>query len=337
MKKFWLYLGIVLLVFLVLAAGGAYWGYLQFKEWDRPVWAAGPKAPPVVYEVPAGATLRSVGEDLERLGLLRQALVFEFWGRYLEQGAKLQAGHYEVSAAMTPRQLLAVLVSGRTVQRKVTFPEGWTLRQCAQAVEKEGIDSAAHFLELTSKKGREFGDIFPANLEGYLLPDTYLLPLKCTGPELARIMTARFRELALPWHTKESPLSLRDTVILASLVEREAQVPEERPLIAGVYINRLRAGMKLECDATVQYALGTPKEYLLYKDLEIDSPYNTYLYPGLPAGPICNPGLDSFKAACQPQASPYFYYVRNDVKGDGSHVFGKDFSEHQNNIRRFQR
>ena len=95
--------------------------------------------------------------------------------------------------------------------------------------------------------------------------------------------------------------------------------------------------MKLECDATVQYALGTPKEYLLYKDLEIDSPYNTYLYPGLPAGPICNPGLDSFKAACQPQASPYFYYVRNDVKGDGSHVFGKDFSEHQNNIRRFQR
>ena len=152
-------------------------------------------------------------------------------------------------------------------------------------------------------------------------------------------MTDQFRSVVEPMIEKypNKPLSLKETVILASLVEREAQVASERPLIAGVYINRINKGMKLECDATVQFALGKQKAVLLYSDLEIASPYNTYRYPGLPPGPICSPGAASLEAAFNPKKSDYLFYVRNDVKNDGSHVFGRDFGEHQANIQKYQR
>ena len=330
MKKFLAFLFVCLLI----AGGVAFWGYSKFKELDLP---KADKTEVVIYEVKPGATLRSLGEDLEKQGLLRSAKVFEFWGRYLEVGHLIKAGHYELSASMAPREMLGLIVAGRTATQKLTFPEGLTLEQCAKIVHKHKIGTEQEFLKLTKHNGKKYGKVFPADMEGYFLPDTYTLPLSCDVPHLVSTAAARFEELALPYHTKESPLSLHDTIILASLVEREAQVPQERPIIAGVYINRLNDGMKLECDATVQFALGKQKEYLLYKDLEIDSPYNTYKYAGLPVGPICNPGLESIKAACRPKKSDYYYYVRNDVKGDGSHVFGRNYSEHQQNIRKYQR
>lgn len=329
MKKFLIFLLICTIGLAVVA--GCF--YQKFQEFDQPVKT---KAQYVIYKVEPGATLRSLGTDLEKCGLLRSARVFEFWGRYLKNGHLIKAGYYNLSAAMSPREILSLIVEGRTASKTITFPEGLTLKECAAIVEKNKIGTAAEFLRLTTAQGKKYGDIFPENMEGYFLPDTYTLPLDCDVEFLVKTVAERFKELALSYHNAKSPLSLHDTVILASLVEREAQVASERPIIAGVYINRLNDGMKLECDATVQFALGYQKEFLLYKDLEIDSPYNTYKYTGLPVGPICNPGIESIKAACNPTPSHYYYYVRNDVKGDGSHVFGQNFREHENNIRKYQ-
>ena len=325
---------LVFLLICIVSLGAVYgWLYHHFCELDQPV---NSKSQAVIYKVEPGATLRSLGEDLERRGLVRSARVFEFWGRYLKNGHLIKTGYYNISAAMTPKEILQLIVEGRTASKTITFPEGLTLKECAAIVEKNKIGKAEEFLRLTTTQGKKYGDIFPNNMEGYFLPETYTLPLDCDVEFLVKTAAERFKELALPYHTKKSPLSLHDTIILASLVEREAQVASERPIIAGVYINRLNDGMKLECDATVQFALGYQKEYLLYKDLEIDSPYNTYKYAGLPIGPICNPGLASIKAACNPTPNNYYYYVRNDVKGDGSHVFGQNFREHENNIRKYQ-
>lgn len=329
MKKFLIFL-LICMVGLAVAFSCF---YQKFQELDQPVKA---NARAVIYKVEQGATLRSLGTDLERRGLLRSAHVFEFWGRYLKSGHLIKAGYYSLSAAMSPREILQLIVEGHTASKVVTFPEGLTLKECATIVEKNKIGTAQEFLHLTTTQGKKYGNLFPDNMEGYFLPDTYTLPLDCDVELLVRTVAEHFKETVLPYHTKKSPLSLYDTIILASLVEREAQVASERPVIAGVYINRLNDGIKLECDATVQFALGYQKEFLLYKDLEIDSPYNTYKYAGLPVGPICNPGIESIKAACSPTPSHYYYYVRNDVKGDGSHVFGQNFREHENNIRKYQ-
>ncbi len=329
MKKFLIFL-LICAVGLVVALSCF---YQKFQEFDRPVKI---QAPSIVYKVEPGATLRSLGGDLQRRGLLRSAYVFEFWGRYLKKGHLIKAGYYNLNAAMSPREILQLIVEGRTASQTITFPEGLTLKECASIVEKSKIGTAAEFLRLTTTQGKKYGSIFPSNMEGYFLPDTYTLPLDSDVELLVKTVADHFKKVVLPYHNAKSPLSLSDTIILASLVEREAQVASERPLIAGVYINRLNQGMKLECDATVQFALGYTKEFLLYKDLEIDSPYNTYKYTGLPVGPICNPGIASIKASCSPTPSHYYYYVRNDVKGDGSHVFGQNFREHENNIRKYQ-
>jgi UPF0755 protein len=157
-----------------------------------------------------------------------------------------------------------------------------------------------------------------------------------------RVLVRAFNEIALKMYEEKKhelpvELTLHEVITLASMVEREAQVPEERPTIAMVYYNRLKKNMLLQCDATVQFALGKQKEILTYADLKIDSPYNTYLYKGLPPGPIANPGIKSIKAVLAPENNDYLFYVRNDVKNDGSHVFTRTYQEHQDAIRQYQR
>ncbi|MBQ7529240.1 endolytic transglycosylase MltG [bacterium] len=325
----------LLVVIVLLAIGGEVF-YLYFQKLNKPCNDSN-EGVSVVFEVKPGDTARKLGETLESQHLIRSAKVFEFWARYTDKGKDIKTGFFRINSAMEPKEILETFVSGQPATIKVTFPEGLTLDKCADIALESKICTYREFMRLTESGGKKYGKIFPDNLEGYFLPDTYTLPWKCDGEQLVKIATDRFQELVLPCLDKDSPLSLADTIILASLIEREAQVPEERSIIAGVYLNRLRDGMKLECDATVQYALGEQKEYLLYKDLEIDSPYNTYKITGLPVGPICNPGLASIKAAAHPAKTDYYYYVRNDIKGDGSHVFGRNYSEHQRNIEQYQR
>lgn len=332
MKIFLRILSVLLL--LLIIAGGVVFYYLH--EAVKPVDIAGHGRSEVV-EIKPGATAASIGQELQDLGLIRSAEAFRLLVRYSKKGDALKMGHFRISTESSPVQILEQLVKGQTLSKKITIPEGLTLKQIAEVVAKNQTCDAEEFLELVTKHGKDFGKHFPDNLEGYLLPDTYQIPWVCTAKDLATIMTRRFDELARPLWNEQCPLSLADTIVLASLVEREAQVAAERPIIAGVYINRINDGMHLECDATIQFALGKQKEYLLFKDLEIESPYNTYKNPGLPPGPICCPGLAAIKASVNPTKTDYYYYVRNDVKGDGSHVFSRNFTEHGNAIKQYQR
>lgn len=318
---------------LLLAVAG--WAYYQYKDVLHPVDLNGTQEAKVV-EIAPGATASSIGELLERESLVRSALAFRLLVRYKEKGDALQSGYYLISPAATPEQIIEQLTSGKVLTRKITFPEGLLIPQMADIIAKNKLCDTAEFVELATRHGKDYGD-FPDNLLGYLLPDTYEVPWVCSADELLRIITSRFNELARPEVNNKSPLNLAQTIVLASLIEREAQVSSERPIIAGVYINRLNAGMLLQCDATIQFALGKQKEYLLYSDLEIDSPYNTYRHAGLPPGPICNPGLAAIKAAAHPQKNNYLFYVRNDIKADGSHVFTRTESEHNRAVNKYLR
>ena len=322
------------IVLALVVGGGLFW---FIKEISIP---ASADAEPVVFQVKPGSTGRSIGMDLAEKDLIHNALAFRLLLTYYEKrkGVSLQAGYFTVDPKKDISGVLEDLVQGKTLTNKATIPEGYTLEQIANSLEKQGIVEAGEFW--AALKTTELGWKFPKDLQGYLFPSTYEFPYQCTGEQAVRQMASQFRASVEPLMEKykdTAPLNLKETMVLASLVEREAQVDSERALIAGVYINRIKKGMKLECDATVQFALGKPKAVLLYKDLEIRSPYNTYRHKGLPPGPIAAPGLASLEAAFNPKKSDFIFYVRNDIKNDGSHVFGRNYSEHQSNIYKYQK
>lgn len=320
------------LLFLLVAAACLWllWGAVVPAQTEG-------EADPVLVEIAPGATAREIAADLKSRGVIANDLAFRLLVRCSGKGREIRAGHYRISPSESPLKILERMVQGESLVRTVTIPEGLTLVEVAEILEEHDVVGADEFLRVARKRGKEFGAPFPENLEGYLFPDTYTFPWEVTAEEVVQRMVDRFRQVALPLWGEGAPLPLHQTVILASLVERETRIPQERPLVAGVYLNRLERDMPLQCDATVQYALGKPKEVLTFADLEVESPYNTYLHPGLPPGPIANPGEAAIRAAVQPQASDYLYYVLNDVKGDGSHVFSRTYAEHRDAIRRYQR
>ncbi len=298
---------------------------------------------PVVFEIPQGATGNEVARALEKKGLIRSALSFRailYYKKKSKGHVFFKSGFYKIDPGKPAIKIFEQLIKGEQLTKRVTIPEGLTLRETAALLDKNGICSQRNFIVLAEKHGKEFGSSYPVNLEGYVFPDTYSFPWKTSARQVIATMLSRFDEITAPMWKKyggKNGLDFYHTLILASMVEKEAQLAKERPLIAGVYINRLRKGMLLQCDATVQYALGRPHKILTLHDLKYVSPYNTYKYPGLPPGPICNPGKDALLAAMKPKDTLFLFYVRNDVKNDGSHVFTKSFSEHQDAIRKYQR
>jgi UPF0755 protein len=252
---------------------------------------------------------------------------------------------------MTIPEIAEALQQGRPQEMVVTIPEGWRMEQIAALLEQEAVMPGEEFLALARE-----GDVaYPfladrprdATLEGYLFPDTYRLPLGARGSDLIQRTLENFDRRVTPQLRQDATaqgLSLFQVITLASIVEREGAVREELPLIASVYRNRLDQNMKLDADPTVQYALGFQpdteqwwKRPLSLEEYDqVDSPYNTYLNPGLPPGPICNPGLAAIRAVIYPTPSDYVYFVRNDVADDGSHVFAMTFEEHQRNLQQYQ-
>ncbi|MBT9582363.1 endolytic transglycosylase MltG [bacterium] len=334
----WLVRAFFLIVLLALAGvAGAYYLF------DKLITPANPEAKaPVIFEVRQGMLGGEVAHELAAQGLIKDEFAFRMLLRFHPKGKNMRVGIYSLSPAETPWKLFEQLQTAKSLTRKATFPEGLVIHQVAEIAHKSNlIKDPARFRQMAFHDGKSFGEMFPANLEGYLLPDTYEFPYKCDEQVVLQRFTDEFRSHVEPLWAKykaKSPLQdLNQVVILASLVERESQVDGERPLIAGVYINRIRKGMRLECDATIQYALGKQKPILTFEDLKIDSPYNTYRVEGLPPGPIANPGIRSLKAAMAPTPSKFFFYVRNDIKNDGSHVFGKTYDEHIANCNRYQR
>lgn len=287
---------------------------------------------PVVVQVPPGADAAQVATLLHRHGLVRSPLAFRLWVRWRGVEGRIHAGEYRFSPAEGVGSIVRRLAAGDVVRYPVTLPEGLSARDVARRLADRGLVDEHQFLQEVHRADRHWIPEMTGNatgsVEGYLFPDTYQFSRGLPPEKLVATMVARFRQATAPLWSLPRPLDLtpHEVVTLASLVEREARWDFERPRIAGVLYNRLRRGMPLQVDATVLYALGRHKERVLYRDLEVDSPYNTYRRTGLPPGPIANPGLASLRAALLPEAHDYLYYV---ARSDGTHLFTRTLAEHE--------
>ncbi len=299
--------------------------------------AAGCSSPPspgeVEVRVPPGSSAREIGELLGDAGLVRFPLLFSWTARVRGEAGSLKAGHYRFASDASWFEMLDALERGAVLTVPLTIPEGFTARQIAGRVaEFTGADPDRVRTLVEDSAFAAALDVPGPTLEGYLFPDTYRFAEGLSPEEVLRAMADRYRA----WWTPErrerlaaDGLDERQLVTLASIVEKEARVASERPIIAGVYRNRLDRGMLLQADPTVQYALGEPKERLLYRDIDAvaDNPYNTYTQPGLPPGPIASPGAASLEAALEPADVPYLFFV---ARPDGSHEFTRTAREHVN-------
>ncbi len=269
-----------------------------------------------------GMRAKDVAKLLTEKEVIPNPYLFRIAIRIYGKEKDIKAGKYILQKNMPLVDIINKLVKGKGVLEVVTVPEGLTSSQIAEIFYKKGIiRDKKKFLEMIKKQG----------LEGYLFPDTYYVPENYDEKKLIDMMTKRFRErLPKDFDKKAKALGLseKEVIILASLVEKEAKYPDDRPKIASVFLNRLKKGMKLESCATVQYILGTPKPNLTYDDLKIKSPYNTYLHKGLPPGPICNPGEASIIAVLNPEKTDYLYFVADK---NGHHLFAKTYKEHLKN------
>jgi UPF0755 protein len=297
--------------------------------------------PEVFVELPAGASVRAIGRSLAAAGVVRDETTFRIAVWKLDAGRSLKAGEYVFREPASPEQIVERLSRGDVFLRSITFPEGLTLREMAEVFASRGFGDARGFLDAASDASL-IRDIDPAapDLEGYLFPETYALPRAGTASDLVRAMVAQFRKVHAEVRPDAGPggpvRPLREMVTLASLVEKETAVADERPIVAAVYANRLRIGMPLQCDPTVIYALVRAGQWsgnLTRANLQVDSRYNTYRYPGLPPGPIANPGRGAIAAAYTPADVDFLYFVS---RNDGSHVFSTTLAEHNRNVQRFQ-
>ena len=329
------------LLLLLLLAGGTAAGYLWYCI-EKPF--AGYSSEGIFVDIPHGASSRSVARLLARSGVIRNAIAFELYARRHPKRS-LQAGEYFFSQASSGKDVFWTIANGNVYERPFTVREGETMFDIARDLDAAKFMTADEFLA-TAKNPEMIHDLAPQakTLEGFLFPATYQLPRHPVATELVAQMTQQFRE---HWTqidpAKSDPTGeahghpLLSTVTLASLVERETPKPEERLLVAGVFENRLKKGMLLQCDPTVIYALEQDGRYngtLSGKDLHTDSPYNTYMHGGLPPGPIGNPGEISLRAALAPADTPYLYFVANT---QGGHFFGATLAEHNQNVNRYHR
>lgn len=329
---------LAVLVLLALAAGGAVAWWAR-QELGRP-YAAYSEAQQI--EIEPGTSAATILDRLEATGVLANATLTRLYLVHVLDGPSLKAGEYRFEEPMTPPEVLDKLIAGDVVTYRVTVVEGLTLEETGQHLADSGFGDFERFAAEMSDPARIADlDLAAESLEGYLFPDTYSFAKGTSEAEIVDTMVRSFRtriaeELGDAGFIPE-PGALRELVALASIVEKEAALDEERATIAGVYANRLRRGIALYADPTVIFALkrlGRWDGNIRKPDLQIDSPYNTYRYPGLPPGPICSPGLASLLAALDPADVPYIYFVS---RNDGSHVFATTLAEHNRNVNEWQK
>jgi UPF0755 protein len=322
------------LLLLVMAAAAGWWLY---RDLEQRLWQPLELATPQRLVITPGMSARAVSEKLVRRGLIEHPYYLIYAARREGVGGRIQAGEYEIKPGMTPLDLLDMLVRGRVVQYALILVEGWTFGQALAAVR------ASPYLVPTANAAdgatvmRALGRL-EEHPEGWFFPDTYHFPAGTTDIQfLARAHRAMTRVLEEEWAQRALGLPYAtpyEALIMASLIERETGIPEERPQIAGVLVRRLERGMKLQTDPTVIYALGALFDgNLRRQDLALDSPYNTYLYPGLPPTPIALPGRAAIRAALQPEPGTALYFV---ARGDGSHHFSETLAEHNQAVAKYQ-
>jgi UPF0755 protein len=313
-------------------------GWLLLEHWLATPLAIGDS--PARIEIPRGQPLAHTARELERRGLLEHARLLAGYATLTGVDSKVRAGEYDIPPGTTPRTLLALFESGKVVQHSVTIVEGWTFRDLRRALEREpaldnrlaGLDDDAVMRALGEPGMRP---------EGLFFPDTYLFGKNTTDVDILKQARERMRrELDRAWAARDKDLPLEDSyqaLVLASIVEKETALPSERARIAGVFTDRLRAGMRLQTDPTVIYGLGPGFDGNLRRsDLERDGPYNTYTRAGLPPTPIALPGAGSLQAAARPDARGDIYFVATG-EPDGSHAFSRTLAEHERAVARYLR
>jgi UPF0755 protein len=323
---------ILVVVLCALGAGGAWW---YWKQFDTPY--RGYTEPEVFVDLPSGSSTADIAGRLTAMGVVRDPLIFRLAVRAAGADKHLQAGEYRFFDASSPNEIISRLRRGDTFNHTVTFPEGLTIREMGTIFEREGLGTAQDFIRAAGDRTL-IADLDPGakNLEGFLFPSTYSLPRKAGAAGFVRAMVKEFRKNLSAEPLPDGIGSLRDLVTLASIIEKETGNAAERSTVAAVYHNRLKVRMPLQCDPTVIYAMmlrGRWNGNIRKVDLQIDSPYNTYRYPGLPPGPIASPGRASLDAARHPADVKYLYFVS---RNDGTHVFARTLDEHNKNVREYQ-
>jgi peptidoglycan lytic transglycosylase G len=325
-----------LLIVLLMAAGAA--GYVALQRLNEPF--RGYAGNDQLVDIPAGASTRSIGEALIAKGIVRDQLTYRLALWASGEARRLQAGEYRFDHPMTARDVLGKIARGEVDTVAITFPEGLTIAEMSKIFEAHGFGTAASFVAATRNPALvQSFDPDARDLEGYTFPDTYAVPRRTDAVALVHLMVERFAKVLTPelrQAASDQGRTIRQLVTLASIVEKETAQAGERPEVAAVYSNRLRIGMALQCDPTVIYALERVGKFdgnLRRDDLQFDSPYNTYRYPGLPPGPIAAPGKASLEAAAHPADADFLYFVS---RNDGSHAFARTLDEHNRNVQQFQ-
>ena len=319
-------------------------GYFGFSSWWA--WATAPYSPTGNNEkitITPGTTAALLAEELHERHLIRNAWVFRYLVHARQSDFKLYVGDYQLAPTMPPSEMIKRLLNSpiALVTNSVTIPEGYTTEQIIDLLVQKGIGSKADFTKVVTEDGFTYPFLKDVpkgihRLEGYLFPNTYDISVKTTPHAVIDLLLQQFAKELTPEVQKQLDivkLSVPQWVTLGSLVEKEALRESDRPLISSVFMNRLKIGQPLQSCATIQFLLPTPKEKLYDKDLQIPSPYNTYLHAGLPPGPIANPGHASLQAVLHPTQSDMLYFV---AKKDGYHAFAKTYAEHLKNIKLYQ-
>jgi UPF0755 protein len=319
-------------------------GFCVWQSWGWWSWANAPVAATkqpsglstVQIKVPDGTSAQQIGQDLESAGLIRSATAWSLWVRWQtlrDRNGSFLAGTYALSATEPMTAIASKIWQGQVVQQSFTIPEGWSTQQMAKYFEANGFFSADAFLQAARQVPNDRYPWLPAQLpqlEGFLYPDTYQVPAHVTPEAVVDLMLNRFEQVALPlYQPGRSPYSLQQWVTLASIVEKEAVVEQERPEIASVFAKRLQENIPLGADPTVEYAFGirqTPAQPLTLAQVNTPSAYNTYLNRGLPPTAIASPGLASLESTLNPKDTPYLYFV---ARYDGTHVFSRTLAEHE--------
>jgi UPF0755 protein len=323
----WLAIGAACVIALALAVAALLW-YAIYRERSHP-----PIASQIVIN--RGESFAEIGRQLAAEGIISNVLTFRLLAHLRGKEAAVRAGEYRFTPHLTQDQVLRALVTGGAqVAAWITIPEGFTAEQIARRLQAAGVGRSSVFLHDFMRERLVVAGVPTKNLEGFLFPSTYLVPLGASPSQVAALMTTEFFKQLPPdaaSRARALHVSVPQAVAVASLVEREAKSEVDRPKIAGVIYNRLRLGMPLQVDAAIEYALPEHKSELSFADLKIDSPYNTYVHAGLPPTPIANPGQPSLAAAFHPAKSDDLYYV---YCGNGRHVFDTTLAGHQANVAR---
>lgn len=327
MRKFFLFT-VVLLFFVTSGVGFWYWHWLNTPS-------AGQGS--VLLVIPKGSGVRAIGELLAEKKLLQNDIRFLALVYMSGRSNQLRAGEYSIPFGLRPDQVLRILAEGQTVRHFITIPEGLNMEQIAAIFAAGQWADKARFLELAQDQDVIQGlGLNATSLEGYLFPETYALTrFEVNEEKLLAMMVKRFLQVwSKTGASTASELDRHQLITLASIVEKEARLPAERPVIAGVFFNRLKLNMRLQSDPTVSYGIAGFTGSLTKADLRRPTPYNTYVIHGLPPGPICNPGQASIEAVLRPDMVNFLYFV---ARNDGSHVFSATLAEHNRAVQTYQR